>query len=85
MFLCILYDCFTYCTSANNLISSPTNTPPVSKAVFHPNPKSLRLIAPFNDKPILVFPHGSCNKPLYSPFNSTGLVTSLIVKSPVTV
>ena len=83
MFLCILYDCFTYCTSANNLISSPTNTPPVSKAVFHPNPKSLRLIAPFNDKPILVFPHGSFNNPLTSASSFTVFVIPCKLNSPV--
>ena len=40
-------------------ISSPTITPPVSRAAFQVRPKSLRLILVFASTPMRVLPHGS--------------------------
>ena len=70
--------------SNSRVTFSLTSTPPVSSAAFHETPQSLRLMATLPSKPIRSLPNGS----LAAPWNSSGmlidLVTSLIVRSPVT-
>ena len=43
---CEIIYCIANCNSIFNFTSSPTKTPPVSKAEFQFNPQSLRLILP---------------------------------------
>ena len=66
-----------------NFTSSPTKTPPVSRAEFQFKPQSLRLIFPSMLKPTFVFPQGSVRIPLYSTGKVTVLETPLMFKSPV--
>src|SRR5579862_7517055 len=55
----IVNQAFTAWTSSVRVTSSPTRNPPVSRVVFHVNPKSFLLIFVVADMPIRVLPHGS--------------------------
>src|SRR6266404_3633657 len=74
---------FTASTSILILISFPTVSPPVSSRRFQTSPKSLRSSLPVALNPILSPPHGSFCCPSNRTSKVIGLVTSLIVKSPV--
>ena len=55
------------CKSSVIVTSSPTSTPPVSRAAFQASPKSLRLIFVVAESPMRVLPHGifaRCARPL---------------------
>ena len=56
----------------------------VAAAAFQLTPQSLRLTVVVASKPALVLPHGSWPTPPNSTSKVTGLVTSLMVRSPVT-
>ena len=63
---------------------SETSTPPASRAAFQVRPKSLRLTTVLPSKPMRSLPNGSTAAPLYSNSMVTGLVVSMMVRSPVT-
>src|ERR1700675_722406 len=66
--------------------SSHTRNPPVSRAVFHVNPKSFRLIFVVADMPIRVLPHGSVAGAVGpSTANATLRVTPRMARFPSTV
>ena len=69
--------------SKSSLIFSETSTPPVSSAAFQVRPQSLRLIEVEPSKPTRRLPKGSRAEPVSSKTMVTGLVTSLMVRSPV--
>ena len=62
-----------------------TSTPPVSRATFHVIPKSSRSISVRAETASFSLPHGSLAMPSSSTSTVTGLVTPLMVRSPVTV
>ena len=68
-----------------SLILSLTSTPPVSSAMFHSRPQSLRFTSVSAVKPMTVVFHGDCETPRYSPCSVTGLVTPRTVRSPCSV
>ena len=69
--------------SNSSLIFSETRTPPVSSAAFQVRPQSLRLMVVAPSKPTRMLPNGSWAEPVYSKSTVTGLVTPLMVRSPV--
>ena len=71
-------------TSKTSVTFSETSTPPVSSAAFQVRPKSLRLTSTLPDRPTRSLPNGSRAAPSYSKSMTTGLVTSLMVRSPAT-
>src|SRR3954471_5897306 len=71
-------------TSNSIWMRSLTRTPPVSSGVFQVSPQSLRLIARAPSKPTRTLPKGSCADAVRVKSTVTGLVTSRIVRSPVT-
>ena len=71
--------------SNSSLILSETSTPPVSSAAFQVRPQSLRLRVVAPSKPMRVLPNGSWAEPVNSKATVTGLVTPLMVRSPVIV
>ena len=71
--------------SNSSLTFSETSTPPVSSAAFQVRPQSLRLTVSSPSKPTRGLPNGSTAEPVSSKSMVTGLVTSLMVRSPVTV
>jgi hypothetical protein len=71
-------------TSSSRVTFSLTRTPPASRAAFQLTPQSLRLTAVAPSNPIRSFPKGSVAAPVSSKSTVTGLVTPLIVRSPVT-
>ena len=68
-----------------SLILSETRTPPVSSAAFQVSPQSLRSRVAEPSKPIRVLPKGSWAEPVNSKGTEIGLVTPLMVRSPVIV
>ena len=72
-------------TSNSSLIFSETSTPPVSSAAFQVRPQSLRLMEVLPSKPTRRLPNGSLAEPVDSKSIVTGLVTPLMVRSPVMV
>src|SRR3546814_13527804 len=71
-------------TSNSRLTFSLTSTPPASRAAFQLTPQSLRLTLVVPSRPMRVLLYGSTALPLYSKSTVTGLVTPLMVRSPVT-
>src|SRR6266567_730169 len=72
-------------TSSVMFTSSPTSTPPVSRAEFQVRPKSFRLILVVAESPMRVLPQGSLPGALGpSTANVTGLVRPCMVRSPIT-
>src|SRR3954451_25089146 len=65
-------------------ILSPTRRRPPSIGMLKSTPHSLREIDVVPSKPARVPPHGSVSVPKYSTSRVTGLVTPLMVRSPVT-
>ena len=70
-------------TSNSRVILSDTMTPPVSRAAFQLMPQSLRLMVVAPSKPARMLPYGSLAAPVNSKSIVTGFVTSLMVRSPV--
>ena len=75
-----------FCTNSASIVmvtSSPTSTPPASRALFQPRLKSLRLILVEADTPRTVMPNGDLAGALSAvALSVTGLVTPLMVRSP---
>ena len=71
-------------TSNSRVTFSLTSTPPASRAAFQLTPQSLRLTVVVPSKPMRWLPNGSTAVPVYSKSTVTGLVTPLMVRSPVT-
>ena len=69
--------------SNSSLIFSETSTPPVSSAAFQVRPQSLRLMLVPPSKPMRRLPNGSRAEPVDSKVIVIGLVSPLMVRSPV--
>src|SRR5690606_11215180 len=67
-----------------SVIVSPLMTLSPSSGMLKSMPQSLRLSCPVASTPMRVPPHGSLPSPRISTASSIGLVTSLMVRSPVT-
>jgi hypothetical protein len=65
--------------------SSPTSTPPASRAWFQPRPYSLRLILPCASKPMRWLPHGSLPRPSNVVVRVTSRVVPWTVRLPYVV
>src|SRR5579885_806303 len=73
--------------STSSLIStsSPTTSPPLSRALLQFIPKSLRFSFPSAVKPARTFPQGSLVTPFILPTRVISFVTPSMVKSPTAV